>query len=254
MRPQPAQYLLRFDDLCPTMARRSWAAFEDILKEFAIQPILAVVPQNRDPELIRDEPDLEFWNRMCAWESAGAAIALHGFEHVCGSDNGGILGQQRTTEFAGVGEEIQRRWIQEGLKILRGHGLNPLLWVAPRHGFDGATLRALQAEGIHYLSDGFARRAHTRDGVTWIPQQLWAPVVKSEGLWTICFHSNTAGSETLASLRRFLRDHAEQVTSFSRVANEDPSEPLGFAEQVCETTALWRMRVRRELIGRTRRK
>ncbi len=247
MMPRPAQYLLRFDDLCPTMMQRNWAEFEAILREFAIQPILAVVPQNRDPALVCGDPDPEFWDRLCAWEQAGAAIALHGYEHVCGSKSGGLLGLHRTTEFAGIDEESQQRWIHEGLETLRGHGLHPRLWVAPRHGFDRVTLNALQAEGIHYLSDGFAKRAYVRNGLTWIPQQLWAPVAKSEGLWTICFHSNTASSETLTSLRRFLQVHAKQVTSFDQVASGDPAAPLRLGERVCESVALWRLRAKCKL-------
>ena len=69
-----------------------------------------------------------------------------------------------------------------GSKTLRTYGLNPKLWVAPRHGFDRNTLRALQQEGIGYLSDGFARIPFRRGGITWIPQQLWEPVRKSSGL------------------------------------------------------------------------
>ncbi len=59
MIPRPAQYLLRFDDLCPTMAASRWAPFERLIGEFGIQPILAVVPENQDPELAIDEPAAE---------------------------------------------------------------------------------------------------------------------------------------------------------------------------------------------------
>jgi len=245
MMPCPAQYMLRFDDLCPTMARRNWTEFESILIEFKIRPIFAVVPQNRDPDLMCDDPNPYFWKQMRAWEGAGAAIALHGYEHLCGSNNGGLLGLHGTTEFAGVDEFLQLRWIREGLQILRGHGLNPRLWVAPRHGFDIGTLRALRAEGIEHLSDGLARRAFAREGLIWIPQQLWEPVDKPEGLWTICIHSNTAVPETLLSLRTFLQGHAEQFISFDQVVSGRAAKPLGIAERILEAAELWRVRLRR---------
>jgi uncharacterized circularly permuted ATP-grasp superfamily protein len=35
---------------------------------------------------------------------------------------------------------------------------------------------------------------YRRHGITWIPQQLWRPVVKSRGLWPICIHPYAASS------------------------------------------------------------
>ena len=70
-----ARYLIRFDDLCPTMSRAGWDRFELVIQEFNIRPILAVVPENQDPDLMLDAPDPEFWERMRKLEAAGATIA-----------------------------------------------------------------------------------------------------------------------------------------------------------------------------------
>ena len=189
MIPTPAEYLLRCDDLCPTTPLERWRRVESLIEEFNLQPILAVVPDNRDPELGIATPDPAFWKRMHALEVAGAVIGLHGYRHLCASHGRSLVRLARTTEFAGVPAQTQRTWIIEGLRILRAHGLNPRIWVAPRHGFDRNTLDALGAEGIALLSDGFARVPFLRGGATWIPQQLWGPVDKPKGLWTICVHA-----------------------------------------------------------------
>ena len=63
-------------------------------------------------------------------------------------------------------EESQRERIREGLEILRGKGLHPKVFVAPRHGFDRTTLHALRKEGIRVISDGFARIPFTRSRIT----------------------------------------------------------------------------------------
>jgi predicted deacetylase len=243
VKASPAQYLLRFDDLCPTVAAERWARFESLIAEFALQPILAVVPDNRDPELEISPPDPEFWNRMRDLEAAGAAIALHGYRHLCQSRGRGLVDLHRTSEFAGVPVETQRAWIAEGLGILRGHGLNPRLWVAPRHGFDAKTLRALLGEGITIVSDGFARRPFLRYGIAWIPQQLWAPVEKTRGLWTICIHPNTAGDAEFAALRGFLSEHAAEFTSVDRALAAFKPVRLTVAESL---QAVWTLR-RRQL-------
>ncbi len=256
MIPKPAQYLLRFDDLCPTMAHSRWQRFLPLIDEFGLRPILAVIPDNEDRTLIFSPPDPEFWAQMRAMEAAGATIALHGYRHLCESRGTSLLPLHHHSEFAGVPEEIQHEWICEGLGILRSQGLNPTLFVAPRHGFDHGTLRALREEGIQALSDGFARVPFIRYGITWIPQQLWGPVNKSRGLWTICIHSNFVHSVEVAQLHDFLDAHAARFTSVERVLAEFPPAKLGLTERLHEAWALWRAqasqaRKRREF--RTRR-
>jgi hypothetical protein len=178
-------------------------------------------------------------------EAAGAAIALHGYRHLCHSKGRSLVPLHTHSEFAGVDADHQRHWIASGLQILRDHGLNPRLWVAPRHGFDRNTLRALHTEGIRLLSDGFARIPFTRGGMTWIPQQLWAPVEKPGGLWTICVHPNTARDSLVDHLRDFLRHHAAQFTSVDRVMEELKPAKLGKAERLYEALALWKIRASR---------
>lgn len=236
-----AQYLLRFDDLCPTMARGRWERFLPLISEFGIRPILAVVPDNRDHDLEFSAPDPEFWTQMRAMETAGAAIGLHGYTHLCVSHGRGLVPLHRKTEFAGVVEETQQRWIHAGMAILRSHGLSPRIWVAPCHGFDRATLRVLRNEGISLVSDGLARGAFKRDGLIWIPQQLWGPMEKPDGLWTICVHSNTAPDSLVEKLRAFLGRHADQFTSVDRVIAESVPEEFGFAERLYGTLALMRI-------------
>jgi predicted deacetylase len=204
-----------------------------------------VIPDNQDIELNLSPPEPEFWEQMQAMEAAGATIALHGYRHLCASQGPSLLPLHRQSEFSGVPEETQRQWIREGMEILRSHGLNPTLFVAPRHGFDHATLHALQKEGIQLLSDGFARIPFTRGGITWLPQQLWGPVDKSEGLWTICIHSNFAHAAAVAQLHAFLRQHSAQFTSVDRVLAELSPTELSLTERLYETLALGRVQFSR---------
>jgi predicted deacetylase len=250
MIPRPAQYLLRCDDLCPTMHSARWQRMQALIEEFGLRPILAVIPDNQDEELNLSPPDGEFWARLRAMEANGAAIALHGLRHLCMSRGASLLPLHEWSEFAGVAEATQGEWIRAGLEILRGQGLDPRIFVAPRHGFDRATLRALRREGVRMISDGFARAPFTRGGLTWIPQQLWGPVSKQRGLWTICVHSNTIGEDQINLLRGFIREHAAQFTSVERVLAELLPGRLGLGEGIYEACALWRMRVSRARRGR----
>lgn len=234
---KPAQYLLRFDDLSPMMNRPLWLRFETLITEFQVKPMLAVIPDDHDLNWHEKTKDPEFWQKMRTLESQGATIAMHGYQHVCTSRGRSLLALHRKTEFAGVDYETQRSWIRNGLKILRENGLHPRLWVAPRHGFDNNTLRALVAENLPYLSDGFARAPVMRGGVTWIPQQLWAPVVKDRGLWTICVHPETARTADLNALRSFVAANQRHFTSFDQVIADWPARRLGLFERIYEIMA-----------------
>jgi predicted deacetylase len=239
-----AKYLLRFDDLCPTMSRQRFERFISIMDRYRIHPILAVVPDNRDPELNIENPDPHFWLRMRDLEWAGATIALHGYRHVCRSRGSSFLGLHSQTEFAGVPQKTQTEWIRLGLDILRHNGLSPKLFVAPRHGFDSATLRALVQERLPFLSDGFAARPFTRGEVVWIPQQLWEPVQKRQGLWTICLHTNTAKLDLEDQLEHFLHRFADQFTTFDKVVSKAKPAQLRWNERMREAFVLHRLRLR----------
>jgi predicted deacetylase len=243
--PRPAQYLLRIDDLCPVVDHSRFERILELVRTDGIHPILAIVPDNRDPQLMRSPSDPEFWQKMRELESFGAVIALHGCNHLCTSHGKSLIPLHRHTEFSGLPLEEQKLMVRSGLAILRENGLHPALWVAPRHGFDGNTLKALREEGIRYLSDGFARIPFERGGVVWIPQQLWAPESHNKGLWTICLHPNSMTQKQMGGLQAFLEKRAGQFTSFDRICAEFVPTELNAGEALFAAAALWRLRMRR---------
>jgi len=245
--PTPAQYLLRIDDLCPTVAHDNWLRMSSLIQDFDIRPILAVVPANQDPELECSPADLEFWRQMREMESTGATIALHGYRHLCRGRGKSLIDLHSESEFAGVPFQTQRTWIHDGLRILRDHGLSPQIFVAPRHGFDRQTLLALRDQEVTYLSDGFARLPCLRKQITWIPQQLWSPMERPKGLWTICLHCNTMKPPQFTEVEAFFEIHREHFTSFERVKNEYEQGPLPLSEQTYEQFAHLRAKLRSKL-------
>jgi predicted deacetylase len=240
-----AQYLLRFDDLCPTMDRRRWERFVPLLERYGVRPILAVVPENRDPGLCMAPEDAGFWEEMRSWQGRGAAIGLHGYRHLCLSEGGSLVPLHRRTEFAGLSLETQRAWIAAGLRILRSNGLEAGVWVAPRHGSDRHTAEALLQAGIGVISDGLGRRPVRWHGAVWVPQQLWGPAEKADGVWTICLHANTATDAAVGELERFLERFAGQFTTVERLLAEWPVQERTVGDGWDASVALWRLRMRR---------
>ena len=75
------KFLLRFDDMCPTINWHVWQKLEDIMIEERIAPIVSVIPDNQDPSLHECEPNEHFWERVRAWQARGWTIGLHGYQN-----------------------------------------------------------------------------------------------------------------------------------------------------------------------------
>ncbi len=186
-----AQYLIRFDDICPTMDWQKWQPVEQALLRSGIKPLLAVVPDNRDPELCVAPANPEFWQRVRAWQSLGWGIGLHGFQHRYDSPAAGVLGRHGYSEFAGLPESVQREKLERGIEIFRREGVRTDAFIAPGHTFDQATLHALVSLRVTCLSDGYALHPYvSREGMLWVPQQLGWFRKMPFGTWTVCLHTN----------------------------------------------------------------
>jgi predicted deacetylase len=212
------QFLLRFDDICPTMRWSIWNDVESVLIKTGVRPILAVVPDNRDEDLICDPPDANFWTRVRTWQERGWTIGLHGYQHRYVTQEAGMFGRMARSEFAGLPQDVQEAKLRNALQIFREHKISPELWVAPAHSFDLNTIAALSNVGMHTISDGYALYPYQdSQGITWIPQQIGRFRNLPFGVWTICHHINDWTSREAAQFDRDLSKFTSRFTSMPDV-------------------------------------
>jgi hypothetical protein len=215
-----ARYLIRLDDACETMDHRRWAAIERVLDRHSVKPLVAVVPDNRDPALAVSERDDSFWDKVRAWVAKGWTLAMHGNTHVMQQTAAKLLVPfYHRSEFAGRSLEEQAERVRCAWALFLAQGLTPRVWVAPAHSFDVLTLEALRAETtINVVSDGIACDTYTEFGFRWIPQQLWNLSKRPFGVWTVCLHPNEMSPAALDSLDQALTaGYAARITSFDAV-------------------------------------
>jgi predicted deacetylase len=226
-----AEYLLRFDDLCPTVNWPVWNELERILCECKIRPIIAVVPDNRDSALAVQPPDPHFWQRVRDWQSLGWCIGLHGYQHTYVTRNPGVIGLNKRSEFAGLPYEVQREKIASALAIFAAEDVAPRAWVAPGHSFDQNTLRALLSTDIRVVSDGFfVNPARDAAGFLWVPQQLWRFRRMPFGLWTVCFHINSWSLRNVTRFAQNIDAFRSQIVSLDDVVSRTaPLQGIGHA-------------------------
>lgn len=215
-----AKYLVRFDDLCPTMNWQVWAHIEELLVRHQIRPVLAVVPDNQDPKLRVAPAEPDFWGHVRRWQARGWAIGLHGYQHRFVTREPGIVPVNRYSEFAGLPIGEQEFKLRRALEIFAHEDVAADLWIAPAHSFDRQTLAVLCSLGLRVVCDGFFLWPHTDHlGIFWIPQQLWSFRRRPAGLWTVCCHHNAWGAAELEKFATELDQYHSAMLSLDDVRN-----------------------------------
>ncbi|MCD6319970.1 MAG: DUF2334 domain-containing protein [Candidatus Desulfofervidaceae bacterium] len=207
----------------------SFCYVRDLLVSHNVQPILAVVPDNRDRALMVDRYRDGVWEELRQLQSEGWHIGQHGLHHLLLQNDAGLLKLSEVSEFAGLSYERQRLMISEGQALLQSHGLSSKTWIAPAHSFDENTCKALRDLGFTNISDGISLFPFMRFGLTWIPQQLWSFRKLPIGLATICVHLNHLGLQHLQTMQKFIQ--ANKIISFREGLEMAQTLRLGAAAQ-----------------------
>jgi predicted deacetylase len=212
-----AKYIIRLDDASEYMNHKKWDPYFRLFDKYNIKPIIGVIPFNKDPKMQNSFPDNHFWDRVRTWEKKGYCIAMHGFNHLYESSNGGLLNTNLYSEFAGLPINQQRDKLLKAQEIFNSNSLQPKIFFAPGHTFDKNTIQSLKdVTLINIISDGHALKAFKEFGINWIPQQLWSPQKKLFGLWTICVHPETCTEDYYLKLEDFI---SRNKSSFERIEN-----------------------------------
>ena len=155
------KYILRLDDIAPNMHWENLSCLKSALKRTGVRPVAGVVPDNRDPYLLANPPcPTSFWDEIREMRDLGWEIAMHGYQHLPLTRDGGVLGLNDRSEFAGLPYEQQLDRLILGRRILEQHGLHTDVFIAPGHSFDASTIRALLESGDPTAArDGLCRLA-----------------------------------------------------------------------------------------------
>lgn len=211
-------FILRFDDLCPTVNWDVWNRIEELLIEFGVSPILSVIPDNRDKALVVSHPGENFWDRVQSWQRRRWTIGLHGYQHCYLTKQAGMYGRAAVSEFAGLPYEVQEIKLQNAVRIFEEHGVKPEVWVAPAHSFDDNTIEILLKTGVRIINDGYALYPYADErGVVWIPQQVGRFRNLPIGIWTVCFHFNRWDDSDLKRLRGDLQRFRPNILAINDV-------------------------------------
>tara|TARA_Y100001958_G_C21213167_1_gene538720 strand:+ start:46 stop:777 length:732 start_codon:yes stop_codon:yes gene_type:complete len=210
-----SKYILRLDDISANMNWTKFEKFVDIANNFQIKPIIAVIPDNMDEELLSYENRgiNYFWNSIKTLDNQGWEIGIHGLNHLFHTQDSGLLGINDYAEFSGLDFSMQDRMIKESLKIFEKFNINTRLFVAPAHSFDNNTIKALRNNGIYIISDGFSMFPCKYEGITLVPQLFAHPRKMPFGFYTFCVHLNNISDSDFSKLEKFVvSNHKDFIT------------------------------------------
>lgn len=199
-------YLIRLDDASEHMELDNWMRMKKLLDKYGVKPIYGIIPNNQDPELLQYEKVADFWELMRSWQAEGWIPAMHGYNHVFETEDGGINPVNKKSEFAGVPFERQKEKIREGFTKLMTEGIKPDIFFAPAHTFDPNTLKAIYQETpIRIISDTIANDIYYKTPFYFIPQQCGRVRRLPFKTVTFCYHPNLMMDKDFIKLEHFLR-------------------------------------------------
>ena len=218
---------VRLDDITPGMDSGKFLRMKELLFGAGIYPLLGVVPENKDETLNKEAADEGFWDNLKQYRDRGAVIAMHGLNHVYDTKDPGIFPLNPFSEFAGHEYPEQREKIRKGKGILKEHGIETDVFMAPGHSFDQNTLRALKEEGFRYITDGFGERPYLREGLTFLPisfRKKDSLDPRKKGYTTLVFHTNEMTASDFESLEKLIENRGEQFFPYGELLTMDAKQ------------------------------
>jgi len=211
--------LIRLDDIAENM---NWGLFkkcEILFNELNIKPLLGVIPNNQDPELMKYEKSENFWNEVRNWKKKGWEISMHGYNHLYGTKTNkkDYFGYGGGSEFYGLPLSDQKLKIKKGIKKFKSEGLEIRSFFAPNHTYDVNTFKALSDCNINNIIDGYGLFPYNDKNLNFIPQLFYKEIMLPFGIQSTQVHLNYWNESNYRNFDKFLRKNQKKIISFDEV-------------------------------------
>jgi len=211
-----SKFIIRIDDICPTMNELKYKKVESLLDQYNIKPVIGVIPDNQDVSQMIDPPRKDFWPYIKSRLDTGWTIALHGYQHKCEVNDGGLLKLSKVGEFPKKTYEEQFSMVKKGLNIFWENQISTNTFMAPSHSFDTTTLQVLKDLDFKYITDGFSLYPYSSEGLIFVPQLFATPKHFGIGIYTICVHTNTMTDVQFDFFKQFIDKQHQKIIPFSQ--------------------------------------
>lgn len=199
--------IIRIDDIAENMNWQLMEKCEELFDKYNIKPVLGVIPNNKDEELLNYPKKENFWELVRGWERKGWEISMHGYSHVYSQSTKkkDYFGYGGKSEFFGVELEKQILKIKNGLEKFDSEKIKIRTFYAPNHTYDLNTFKALKKCNIRNIVDGYGLMPYEKDGLSFIPQLFYKTLILPFGVQSTQIHLTIARKKISKILRILLK-------------------------------------------------
>tara|TARA_Y100000590_G_scaffold235345_1_gene265002 strand:+ start:1265 stop:2032 length:768 start_codon:yes stop_codon:yes gene_type:complete len=214
--------LIRLDDIAENMNWDLMEKSELLFEKYGIKPILGVIPNNKDDELLSYPKENYFWDRVRKWKDKGWEIAMHGSTHVYDKNTKkqDYFGYGGESEFCGHTLETQTSRIKDGLKKFSEEKIKIRSFFAPNHTYDQNTFAALKNSGITEVIDGYGLMPYSKNGLKFIPQLFYKNIALPFGIQSTQIHLNYWKQKDFESFEKFITKNLNKIISYDQAVKK----------------------------------
>jgi len=210
--------LIRLDDIAENMNWDLMEKSELLFEKYGIKPVLGVIPNNKDNDLMSYPKKDDFWKLVRKWKDKGWEISMHGSTHVYdkNSNNKDYFGHGGDSEFYGHSLETQISKIEKGLKKFSDEKIKIRSFFAPNHTYDKNTFAALKNSGINQIIDGYGVMPYSENGIKFIPQLFYKVFALPFGIQSTQIHLNFWKQKDFDNFEKFIIKNLNKIITYDQ--------------------------------------
>jgi len=210
--------LIRLDDIAENMNWDLMKKSELLFDKYNIKPVLGVIPNNKDNELLSHPKKNDFWDQVRKWKNKDWEISMHGFTHVYDNNTKkkDYFGYGGGSEFFGHTLDVQTDKISRGLRKFNEENIKIKSFFAPNHTYDKNTFNALRNSGINEIIDGYGLMPYVEDDIKFIPQLFYRLHLLPFGIQSTQIHLNYWKQKDFDNFEIFIEKHLEKIITYEQ--------------------------------------
>ena len=214
--------LIRLDDVAENMNWDLMEKAESLFEKYEIKPVIGVIPNNKDEELLSYPKKDDFWEQLRKWRDKGWEISMHGFTHVYDKDTEkkDYFKYGGRSEFCGHSLKTQMSKIEQGLKKFRDEKIKIKSFFAPNHTYDENTFAALKNLGINEIIDGYGLMPYTENQIKFIPQLFYKVIALPFGIQTTQIHLNYWNQKEFDAFEKFIHKNSKKIITYKQAIDK----------------------------------
>ena len=208
--------LIRFDDVAENMNWNLMDRCEKLFLDYNIKPVLGVIPNNKDQELLSFPYRKNFWDKVRFWQSKNWMIAIHGYNHLYDNvtNKKDFFKHGGNSEFFGHSLEDQINKLKKSIEIFNKNKIKVRCFFAPNHTYDKNTFRALKSVGISEVIDGYGLAPYEYANIKFIPQLFYKPIFLPFGIHSTQIHLNTWELKDFNVFEKFIVKNSKKIIDY----------------------------------------